>query len=169
MDDFISKPVSMGRLVAVLNKWLDPVSEVGEQVVVTNQEPAIDLTVLQEVLGPDEPELLYDVLSEFAKSSKQSLATLEAAVLNGRLNGVKVAAHGAKGEARSAGAVYLGQLYAEVERQAKAGDLAAATDAAKPLAGELRRVEEFIAEYLVAQDYVVMAASAADAVMAHAL
>jgi len=159
MDDFLSKPVGLGRLAAVLNKWLGPEACAGEQAVSTSHETAIDLAVLEEVLGPDEPGLLSDILREFAQSSRQSLATLDAALASGRLNGVQVAAHGAKGEARSAGAVYLGQLYAEVERQARGGDIAAAGEAAKPLATELRRVEAFIAEHLTSSDQGVVVTS----------
>jgi len=148
MDDFISKPVSLARLIGVLNNWLAPNPEGEELSAPTDQVPAIDLSVLVEVVGLSEPGLLEDVIGEFAKSSRQSLATLESALASGRLNGVQVAAHGAKGEARSAGAIYLGHLYAEVERQAKSGDLSGAQNAAMPLAAELRRVEAFIAEYL---------------------
>ena len=148
MDDFISKPVNLERLCAVLNKWLGATPTSAEPIVLSNKDTAIDLSVLEEVLGEDDTELLNSILAEFARSSKKSHATLEAALANGRVNGVQVAAHGAKGEARSTGAVYLGQIYAEVERYAKAGDLRAAEEAAKELTPEIHRVGAFIDQRL---------------------
>jgi len=148
MDDFISKPVNLERLCTVLNKWLGAAPKNAPEIVPTNRDAAVDLAVLREVLGEGKDKLLNDILSEFARSSKKSRATLEAALANGRKNGVQVAAHGAKGEARSAGALYLGHLYAEVERHAKTGDLRAAGEAASGLKAEIIRVGSFIEQHL---------------------
>ena len=53
--------------------------------------------------------------------------------------------HGAKGEARSAAANVLGDIYAEMEKSA--GDLAKVRELAERATAELKRVDEFIAEF----------------------
>ncbi|WP_337997502.1 ATP-binding protein [Oleispirillum naphthae] len=148
MDDFISKPVTMDRLIAMLVKWLPPAKPVS---VASNQPRSdqadtiqmIDMEALAEILGTNEPDMLNQMLSEFLTVAGTSLAEVETAVLSGGADSIKSAAHGAKGEARYAAASGLAGLYAEVERQAN-DDSGSLRDLLARAAVEIHRIEEFV-------------------------
>jgi len=156
MDDFISKPVSIDRLAAMLRRWLSPNSSAAPAAVQTQTEdtgtmPVIDIGALTEILGSNEPEILNEVLAQFIGAAADSLSSAEAAVANGNPDLIKAAAHAAKGEARCAAAVGLAGLYAELERKAKDDDPAVSRELIARAAGELRRVENLIRERLGAK------------------
>ena len=73
MDDFISKPVSLERLIDALNKWLgaEQKASVVTQTDQAQGSAAIDLTVLQGVLGPNGHGVLNEILGEFAQAAKK--------------------------------------------------------------------------------------------------
>ena len=110
MDDFISKPVTMARLSAVLVRWLTipgATGPDGPEPEISDALPMIDLAGLAEILGTDEPAVLNQVLEEFMAAAVATLVEVEAAVERGDPAGIKAAAHGAKGEARCAAATSL--------------------------------------------------------------
>jgi signal transduction histidine kinase/CheY-like chemotaxis protein len=145
MDDFISKPVTMDRLAAVLVRWLTvPGSGAPPAASGTGLGPMIDLSALSDILGSDEPNLLNQVLAEFLAAAGASLSDVESAVATGDPVSIKSAAHGAKGEARCAAATALSDLYAELDRTAKDGDRVVAQRLVARAATELCRVEDFI-------------------------
>jgi signal transduction histidine kinase/CheY-like chemotaxis protein/HPt (histidine-containing phosphotransfer) domain-containing protein len=153
MDDFISKPVTMDRLAAMLLRWLSPTaSAVAEAGQAQTDHPGtahtIDVGVLADILGSNDPKLLNEVLAQFIDAARESLTNVEAAVSSGDPDRVKAAAHGAKGEARCAAAVGLAGLYAELERKAKDGDSVVLRELTTRTATEVRRVEAFIRERL---------------------
>jgi CheY-like chemotaxis protein len=159
MDDFISKPVTMNRLSAMLTKWLRPVIAQSSPVsaVVTGMpitmpaeisSTAIDFAALQEIIGGDDPETLDLVLAAFLATARTSLTDIEEAISDGDPKRIKAATHGAKGDARNAAATALAKLYAELESKNKEGDRAA-SHALTLLAGaEVVRVEGVIREHL---------------------
>ncbi|MET1026640.1 MAG: ATP-binding protein [Dongiaceae bacterium] len=149
MDDFISKPVTMDRLAAMLVRWLSPLDKTVATIDLKQRDDAvlgqmIDIQALAEILGTDEPETLNQVLTEFLETAGSSLSGVEAAVLKGASDHIEAAAHSAKGEARCAAATGLAELYAELERLAKKGDQAGAQGLAVRAATELRHVEDYI-------------------------
>jgi len=149
MDDFVSKPVTMDRLAAMLAKWLGLSRRAREHAGslshgVDMSLQAIDLKVLAEMLDTETPETLNEVLVEFLAAAGNSLAQVTAAVSSGRRDGIVAAAHGAKGEARCAAAVGLAEIYAELERSASGGDDAISRGMTARAAAELCRVENFI-------------------------
>ena len=149
MSDFMSKPVTMDRLAAVLARWLAPPGSAmaagsPTDTVETTMAPMIDLVGLAEILGTDEPDTLNQVLVDFMSVVGLSLAEVAAAVASGDPAGIQAAAHGAKGEAQCAAATLLADLYAELYRQAKDGDPALSRWLLDQATSEVRRVEEFI-------------------------
>jgi PAS domain S-box-containing protein len=149
MDDFISKPVTMDRLAAMLIRWLGPSAPGiaagpfprGDG---GSGAPAIDLAALGEILGEDEPEMLDEVLGEFLIAAEASLSEVVGAVSGGDPATIKAAAHGATGEARCAAAVPLAELYAELDRTARDGDPILSQHLVARAVAEVRRVEAFI-------------------------
>ena len=149
MDDFMSKPVTLDRLAAMLVRWLIGPGPGASSVVQTGggkpvTMPMIDLAALAKILGSDEPATLDLVLEEFMAVVGSSLSEVEATVAVGDPIRIRAAAHNAKGEAQYAAATCLAALYAELDSTAKEGDLVVSRQLVGRAAIEVRRVEEFI-------------------------
>ena len=156
MDDFISKPVTMDRLAAMLLRWLSPSPSAAPtagraQTDDMGTTSTIDIEALAEILGTNEPEMLNEVLAQFVSAAVDSLSNVEAAVSSGDPDRIKAATHGAKGEARYAAATGLAGLYSDLESNAKSNDRAASQELITRIAVEVRRVEHFIRERLGAK------------------
>jgi len=151
MDDFISKPVTLDRLAVVLAKWLGPsatavpVAIVDPKIEIESAEP-IDVQKLSDLLGTNEPAIMLEILTQYRSSAEESQARIESAVETGGAEAVLSAAHAAKGEALSAGANTLANIYVELERLTKTKD--APADDLKRLTAkasvEIFRIREFI-------------------------
>ncbi|MDP1837247.1 MAG: PAS-domain containing protein, partial [Reyranella sp.] len=131
MDGYLSKPVSLDRLRATLQRWLR-----GE----TGAKPAIDRSVLDPWIADDEAAR-RDLLRKFSATATLSRRDIEAAMTAGDLPGLAAAAHRLKGSALAVGARALGEAAGALERTAKAGDRAACQDSLGPLAVEVQRAQ----------------------------
>ena len=129
MDGYLSKPVSLARLRATLQRWLR--GEAGVR-------PAIDRAVLDPWIQDDEAARI-DLLRKFAATAIESRRDIEAAMTAGDLPALAAAAHRLKGSALAVGARALGDAAGTLERMAKAGDRAACQDSLGPLAVEVQR------------------------------
>jgi CheY-like chemotaxis protein/HPt (histidine-containing phosphotransfer) domain-containing protein len=152
MDDFVSKPVTLQRLAAVLSQWLAPkdapVIELPLAPKARGGDEALDIKVLQELLGSDERHIIVDVVQEFVLSARESWAEVQGQVARRDVSGLSKAAHGAKGEARNAGAVVLGDLYEELEHVAKNDNFEATTRLLSAIPEELSRVQNFVDRFV---------------------
>jgi len=148
MDDFISKPVTLDRLASALTKWMTPHVKDSPASAPASRTAdggaAIDLNALSEILGTPDAAVISEVLGEYLATAGESQLKVKAAIMSGDAAAVAAAAHGAKGEALSAAARPLGQIYAEIEHAAKSADTAAMTELASRAAAELTRIEGFI-------------------------
>ncbi|MGQ0582942.1 MAG: ATP-binding protein [Reyranella sp.] len=131
MDGYLSKPVSLDRLRATLQRWLR-----GE----TGAKPAIDRSVLDPWIADDEVAR-RDLLRKFSATATLSRRDIEAAMTAGDLPALAAAAHRLKGSALAVGARALGEAAGTLERTAKAGDRAACQDSLGPLAVEVQRAQ----------------------------
>ena len=154
MDDFLSKPVSLDRLTAVLERWGlgKAVTDVADPRPIPSAQPvagdaAVDVGVIAAALGEDDAEIIGTILNDFIAVARAAFADVSASVAGADIEGLAAAAHGAKGEALTAGAWRLSAYYAGVEASAKAGD-ARAGDSLALVREELTRVEAFIADYV---------------------
>ena len=131
MDGYLSKPVSLARLRATLQRWLH--GGAGAQ-------PAIDRSVLDPWITDDEAAR-RDLLRKFSATAIDSRRDIEAAMTAGDLPALAAAAHRLKGSALAVGARALGDAADALERTAKAGDRAACQDSLGPLAVEVQRAQ----------------------------
>ena len=106
MDDYLTKPVPLERLNAMLEKWLP----------VATSMP-IDASVLAALVGND-PEIISDFLQDFNRSATQIAEELTSTCVNGLARQACAAAHKLKSSARSVGALVLGELCEEMEQAA---------------------------------------------------
>lgn len=136
MDDYIAKPVEIGRLQSVLARWLGAKWRPAalEQSAVS-EAPApgrIDLTNLATLYGNDVVRI-KPVLDQWRTVMEAACAALRHAVSESRWGDVGVAAHCIKGTAGTAGARELSAGAAALERAVRAG-------VAVSIAGEAARV-----------------------------
>ncbi len=128
MDDYVTKPVQLAKLKALLGKWLT--ADKGHQPV----EPTValsrniegpsrlDVAVLKALIG-DEPEIINEFLCKFQVSANKAAAEIRAACLADQSRVVGAVAHRLKSSARSVGALTLGELCARMEEIGKDGSL----------------------------------------------
>jgi signal transduction histidine kinase/DNA-binding response OmpR family regulator len=136
MDGYLSKPVSLARLRATLQRWLQ-----GSD----GAAPAIDPSVLDLWLQ-GEASARHDLLRKFGLSASESGRDIETAMAAGDLPALAAAAHRLKGSALAVGARALSDAATILERAAKAGDRAACQDGLGPLAVEVQRARAEIGD-----------------------
>ena len=163
MDDYLSKPVQLVSLKAMLDKWL-PVAaaapqlrsgkvlipELRERGTVNSRQAspsiAVDVNVLRSLVGNDDATL-RDFLHEFQISAAKIADELRTACAARQAGIVGAAAHKLKSSARSVGALALGELCAEMEKYGKVNDHEALTALLPQFEQELATVERFIEQY----------------------
>ncbi len=137
MDDYLSKPIAMGKLKTILLRWLphtataspsprngpDPVADrkAAEPATAAADRPLIDTSVLEEMFG-DDPDLIADVLNDFLGPAWETVEELESAVTARDAQAVGMAAHKLKSSAKTIGAGTLHELCLTLEAAGKEGD-----------------------------------------------
>jgi two-component system sensor histidine kinase/response regulator len=152
MDDYLSKPVQLAHLRAILQKWMPApataqiiklVTPAAAPVVPVSQKP-VDVKVLEQLVG-DDPAVIGEFLQDFRDSAAKIGIELRAAYEAGDTVAAGVAAHKLKSSARSVGALALGELCAEMERAGKAGDAQTLAALLPRFDLELATVDKYIA------------------------
>ncbi len=121
MDAYLSKPVSMDRVDAMLRKWLPPARPQDADDGNDRLDHVVDLPALAAILGDDDPVTLAEVLSFFIDNFDELYLGIGVAMAQEDRTGLKNAAHAAKGAARNACAQNLAPLLAILEQRAAEG------------------------------------------------
>jgi HPt (histidine-containing phosphotransfer) domain-containing protein len=172
MDDYLSKPVQLTHLNAILQKWLPaatpdvqppptvpslpvspsaaPAAPAAPAIPVTpaptirsEGEKPVKVRVLEELVGND-PAIISEFLRDFRASSGRIATEIRNACQAGQAQAAGAAAHKLKSSARSVGALALGELCAEMERAGKAGDKQALNALLPRFEAELHAVDTYI-------------------------
>ena len=152
MDDYLSKPVQLTHLKAVLQKWLpavaplhsaQPLAPVAAPATSSTAEKPVEVSILEELVGND-PDVISEFLRDFRISAARIAADLRAACHAGQTAAAGAAAHKLKSSARSVGARALGELCAEMEQAGKAGDIQALNALLPRFELELTAVDNYI-------------------------
>jgi PAS domain S-box-containing protein len=165
MDDYLSKPVQLVHLKAMLEKWqplagsdLMPLEELPEDEPFPDTQPpllitvpewtlAVDVKVLEALIGNDRA-MVRDFLNDFRISELEIGTELRAACDAGRVKAAGAFAHKLKSSARSVGALPLGELCSALETSGKAGDTRQVLALMPKFELELTRVDNFLRGYL---------------------
>ncbi|MFA6970367.1 MAG: response regulator [Gallionella sp.] len=132
MDDYLSKPVQLSSLKAMLERWL-PVAAIEPMPAETapvetapSAPPAmllpVDVNVLKALVGDNEATI-RDLLLNFRTSAANTAAELRIACAARQATTAGALAHKLKSAARTVGALDLGELCSEMEKAGKAGDM----------------------------------------------
>ena len=151
MDDYLSKPVLIEALAAMLKRWLTPdvgarhASPLPEQPAVPDPSPpALDpavLASLRELCGEDDPQFLDRLLKQFLHEAREGLAALGEAFEREDASALTRAAHALKGSSGNVGALRLAELCAGLEARGRAGALQDAAPLLAQAAGEFARAQ----------------------------
>ncbi|MDO8263370.1 MAG: ATP-binding protein [Gallionella sp.] len=155
MDDYLSKPVQLVNLRAILKKWMTVVTPdpIPAETTSTETAPpappsagtsvAVDVNVLKALIGGDEA-MIREFLHDFRISAAKVAVELRATCAAGQATAAGALAHKLKSSARSVGALALGELCAGMEQAGKAGDTKALAELLPRFEQELVSVEGFI-------------------------
>jgi CheY-like chemotaxis protein/HPt (histidine-containing phosphotransfer) domain-containing protein len=151
MDDYLSKPLRIAALEAILNKWLtqghtEAADSIESSDLQSNHpvSDAVDLNILKSFIG-DETSAISDFVQSFRiNAAKQSIA-LKDACIEGNMPQAKKSAHTLKSSAHYIGALVLSAICAEMENAANFDDVEAIAMLLPKFEHEFGRVIEFIA------------------------
>ena len=149
MDDYMTKPVQLEALKAMLAKWLPaPAKVAAERPAQAPPTPAasalaLDVSVLKALVG-DEPEVINEFLQDFRVSAGQARLQMRKACQDHQAAAIEAVAHRLKSSARSVGALALGELCEELEQAGRAGRLETLADLWSRFEDEMVAVDEFL-------------------------
>ncbi|MFZ2303053.1 MAG: PAS domain S-box protein [Gallionella sp.] len=167
MDDYLSKPVQLANLKAMLEKWMpvvssDPIADEAAPVEPCSPHdnagnipgfhpgyitPApVDVNVLKALIGDDEATI-REFLHDFRLSATKIAAELRAACAANQAETAGALAHKLKSSSRSVGALALGELCAGMEKAGKGGDAETLATLLPKFEQELAGVEGFLEGY----------------------
>jgi len=158
MDDYLSKPVQLVNLKAMLEKWLPIIISVPIASKTTPPETtppgspsaetsaAVDVNMLKALIGGDEA-MIREFLHAFRISAAKIAVELRTASAAGQAATAGAAAHKLKSSARSVGALALGELCAEMEKAGKGGDAEALAVLLPKFEQKLASVESLLDAY----------------------
>ncbi len=144
IDDYMSKPVQLANLKALLDKWLPTAAtRAPELPAPATAAPALalDVSVLQALVG-DEPAVIKEFLQDFRVSAGQAVLQMRAVCQSRQAPAVEALAHKLKSAARSVGALALGELCAQMEAAGQASQLDALADLWPRFEAEIAAVDE---------------------------
>jgi PAS domain S-box-containing protein len=160
MDDYVSKPIAMPALIAILEKWLPAAAmpqsakEPATKKSTSNgSDPssakragngtAVDDRAIKDMFG-DDPTTFKEILHSFLDPSRQIVAEIETAHERRDAAEIRGAAHKLKSSARSIGAHALADLMVTLEAAGKAQDWTKIDALAPTARAELIKVEHYI-------------------------
>ncbi len=154
MDDYLSKPFTMGQLAETLRRWL-PFAPAGEAVSAQTspeamtrsepepQEPRLDPEALEAVRAlqrPGAPDLVRKVVSLYLESAEKLILDLQKAAARRDAEALTSSAHSLKSASANVGATRLSALCRSLEMDSRAGRLDGAETRARAVVEEFRAV-----------------------------
>ncbi len=126
MDGYLSKPLEMAKLKAMLKKWMpageeadapEPPAPAGD----AGTGDVVDPKFLRETFGDDE-SLIAEILGDYLEPATETVGEIDAAFHARDAAGVGAAAHKLKSSSRAIGADALADLCFDLEKAGKAED-----------------------------------------------
>ncbi len=123
MDDYVSKPVTIGELKEALARATEkrPPSHLFENEDPNQtgsyrlEAPTLNIATVKEAIGIDDDEAIYDLIDLFIEDSRRLITQIEWALNKDNLENASRHAHTLKGSSASIGAVKLAQIAAHLE------------------------------------------------------
>jgi len=156
MDDFIPKPLELGRFLNTVAHWLSPEGIAGQS---PAQKTADSVTQTSNAYDPGKPvdveayvkrmggnrDIAETIIKGFIKQIPIQLHNIEEAIKSGDIETVGREAHSIKGGALNVFANDMMLAAKALEMQAKSGDLGNALQLLEKIRAEYERLVEFVA------------------------
>ncbi len=151
MDDYLSKPIDLGRLAEKLDRWLplespgraeEAAATLGRFERLANGKP-IDPAVLAEISSGD-PVVERDILQRFRVYNSEDATLLMNAILKADIGDVVHASHRIKGASKTIGAMGLAAVCDRLERASRANDWTGVNSNMSAFSEELDRVNAYV-------------------------
>jgi CheY-like chemotaxis protein len=136
MDDYISKPVKLQDLGAMIDRWTKDISV-----------SPVDLALLEEITSND-PKQMESLLALFMEETTKALHQLRVAVSAEDARQVRELAHGSAGAGSLYGMVGLVGILRNLEKLGKEGHLQGASDLLNMADQEFGRIQTFVKDSL---------------------
>jgi CheY-like chemotaxis protein len=148
MDDYVSKPVKLDELEAVLKRWVSSPPESTPTMAhptdsVDTQSP-IDRDALENLRELGGPELLSELVEMFTHDAHTGLTALRKALEWDDADSVRQLAHSLKGSSGNLGAARVSNVCEELQRAGAAGRLEAVASLLEQLETEVERVSPLL-------------------------
>jgi CheY-like chemotaxis protein/HPt (histidine-containing phosphotransfer) domain-containing protein len=143
MDDYLSKPLRLAELGAMLAKWMPQIAHHAT----APDLPVWNPTTLNDLVG-DNPAMHKRLLEKFLVNAEKQVTAIDMATTAGDVSEAAGVAHTLKSAARSVGALALGELCQSIETTGKAGDAPACTSLAQGLAAAFAAAALAIRQHL---------------------
>jgi CheY-like chemotaxis protein/HPt (histidine-containing phosphotransfer) domain-containing protein len=138
MDAYLTKPIRLAQLKTAIESWLDKAD--GTNALAHPPQaaaaPPADLAVLAQLVGTD-PAVIAEVLQSFRRSAERSSRELVQGAADGAFKAVGDAAHKLKSDARTIGALRLGEICVQFEQAAQGAALEPMRALVAPFQAEL--------------------------------
>lgn len=158
MDDFVSKPAQIDKLVQALGKCQPLSSRIHKAPTLaetpsrplqaeSTDEADFDWSMIndfQEMLGEDGPEMILELITIFLEEVPTQLAALQAGVARQDARSIRQAAHSLKSSSANLGAVGLSALCQELETMGRQGILTGTVEKVAQAQSEYARVKTIL-------------------------
>jgi CheY-like chemotaxis protein/HPt (histidine-containing phosphotransfer) domain-containing protein len=152
MDDYIAKPLSRKKLLAMVEKWTKTIADSGLRIADLKSEienPKSEMQrapmnfekAIEEFEG--DREFLMEVLNGFLDNVRAQIGTIRQAISDGDAEVVRGEAHSIKGGAANLTADELSRIVFELENIGKSGLLEGGTEVLERLEREFHRLEVY--------------------------
>lgn len=159
MNDYISKPVKVEYLQNLLERWGELVCQTREPSLSfspTSSSPGstpvnysgdrVNLEVLRQMRatleGEEGSDLVTELIEMFFEDTPKILSKIREGIATSNLSEVELAAHSLKGNSRTMGANFMGELCAKLELKAKNRSLEEAEKFVEELEQEFKLVQQ---------------------------
>ncbi len=148
MDDYLTKPIRVGELVAALNNSRARRTQ-GEQ---TNMsQPVLDTATLDQLVADTDRDFAAELIATYLEDSPHLLADLGQALAAGHAPNFQRAAHSFKSNSASLGALGLSAQAKELEMIGRGGQLDGAAEKLEQLAAAYAEVESALKAWSAAK------------------
>jgi PAS domain S-box-containing protein len=127
MDDYLTKPMQLNELQASLLKWSGEhgIKEITtKNETVDNKEEVIDISILKNLLGIDDPHQLFGFYKDFLDTSLVTVKQINDAIRSKDVTEIGKLAHKLKSSAKTVGAQSLATMCQLMEDAGKNEDIA---------------------------------------------
>ena len=146
MDDYLTKPIILKDLIAVLTKWLldsdvkpETIIELPEE----DEKEFIDLRVIRELLGGENYDMEQTLLKTFLDDSEVRFTEMVEALKEGDCKKINYLSHTMKGGAGNIGAVSIYETNKAVEKLSESQNLNPVEVLLKRLDVDLQKLRKF--------------------------